>query len=329
MRPKSAGRESRAPAKSLPVDAWQWRQILLSKHAPKDPPTLRLVALVIEAHMSAERSEAWPSQATIAERAQISVRQTRRVLDQLEAEGWLMRTETRLPGQKWRLTKYSASVPLAVAVHVPLHAWQREDTSRAVSGNNGETPADSRGFASIRETREDIHMSPRSWEPEDIQMSSPSPKGKDTQMSAPSEAQDVQMSSRSRGNIAKPCETLPEGFDDRTSDADVRTSSAEGEDISAHKVRTFDADVRTSGCPTKSSSEEIIGSNHVKSSHEGALARTARVMTKNSDTESGELERKIRHLAAKGWPSDDIHKALQAQGATLDQVKQIATAQTL
>jgi hypothetical protein len=175
--------------------------------------------------MSSEQNVAWPSQATIARRAKMSVRQVGRILKTLEADGWLFRAipENRR-GHQWRLTTYRPAVPDAVSHHVRQHPWE---------SNPG-------------------------WKRADTQMSSPSGNGADTQMSSPPCEQPVD---KDEAHHVTPC---PSVTAEDISSTEVRTFGAEGEDIRRPKVRTFRANVRTSRCPTKSSSEVSIGRPHRK-----------------------------------------------------------------
>jgi DNA-binding MarR family transcriptional regulator len=130
------------------VDAWQWTQLILSEHAPSGQ-SHRLVLLAIAAHALASQTEAWPSQATIARRAQLSPRQVQRILPMLEAASWVLRSEVAATGQAWRRTVYHFVVPDGL----PLPARpQRRGDNYASSRSGGQRHP--RGV--------DVHMSPRS-----------------------------------------------------------------------------------------------------------------------------------------------------------------------
>jgi hypothetical protein len=94
------------------VLVWRWRHMLLSKHGPSEP-SHRLVALTISLYMSPNREGCWVGQKTIAERVHLSERQVRRVLDSLEASGWIFRkTLARgTPNQVKRMCFYFRRLP--------------------------------------------------------------------------------------------------------------------------------------------------------------------------------------------------------------------------
>jgi DNA-binding MarR family transcriptional regulator len=56
--------------------------------------TQKLV-LILLADWADETGLAWPKQSTLADKARLSIRHLRRVLDELEAEGYLRRVQTR------------------------------------------------------------------------------------------------------------------------------------------------------------------------------------------------------------------------------------------
>src|SRR5581483_1537725 len=188
---------------SCEVDHWQWQQMLLTEYGPSIE-SHRIVALVISMHMSKDRQEAWPSQETIARRAQLSLRQTRRFIEALEREGWICRAHKKRDGQRWRLTSYHPAVPLLLSSVVREHAWET-DTNRA-------------------DTQMSSPMSSPSGNAADIKTSARSREGADTQMSAVSSdngkvrtfADDV------RTSDAKGADISPHKV--RTFSVDVRTS---------------------------------------------------------------------------------------------------------
>ena len=107
---------------AVPVDKWQFSQLVLSSHGPESQ-SLRLVLLSIAAEISNSQSEAWPSQRRISERAQLSERQIKRLVKRGEELGWLARRWARKPGAAWRYTIYTLAVPNNLLSEVPEHPW--------------------------------------------------------------------------------------------------------------------------------------------------------------------------------------------------------------
>jgi len=128
------------------VDDWQWRQMILSPYGPPSPAA-RLVALTINAYMTGEKPYAYPSQSTVAQRVQLSVRQTGRVIKQLIADGWIdtMRKRRDGGGHNWKMTVYFPAVPDHLAEHVPERPWKSDRSfkrrDKAMSGPQREDVA--------------------------------------------------------------------------------------------------------------------------------------------------------------------------------------------
>jgi hypothetical protein len=198
----------------ISVTPWQWRQALTDRYAPA-APAARVVALVIEAHMSRSEARAWPGQTQIAARARLSERTVRRALDALDDAGWIKRTEEKRPGRRWKLTVYEPAVPATLAHTIKSHAG--DDVGADV-------PAKMAGAHEV-------------------------PSATTGQVSAST----GQMVGHDR----------PSAADDRPNNAEDRTrQSRKGPDSPAFS-------------PHKSSSEVSIGSTHMKSSPEGAVAPIA------------------------------------------------------
>lgn len=126
------------------VDWWQWRQLLLSKHGPSSP-SMRLILLSIPGETGNSQTQAWPSQETIAERAQMSVRQVKRLSKLAESNHWVRRKKAKKPGQVWRYTIYEFCVPPNLLDLIPSHAWEsdsqfkRGDTAMSPRAQQGDT----------------------------------------------------------------------------------------------------------------------------------------------------------------------------------------------
>jgi hypothetical protein len=301
-------------AECIDVDAYQWRKMLMSPHGPRSQ-NARLVALAIHMHMSGDNPEAWPSQELIAECSQVSVRQTRRLIEQLQSTGWLKVQLMRRAegGHNWKLSVYSPTVPAHLAEHVPPRPWEEDPTYR----------------------RTDTKRPTFTPEGPDTQMSAASPEGPDTQMSSPSTSGTPERSV-----------TRHEGADISDEGADILDPST------GHltpKVRTFSTKDRTSGCPTnsylnsegtkkESKKERAAGAAPVGESEilriiprprpeGGATAMTpceARpILRPDPPTDSPEDRiAKLRKLIASlpDWPDEQIRQSYPS--ATLEEVRQ-------
>jgi hypothetical protein len=104
-------------------DRWLWFQTIFSEVGPVSP-TARNVLGVVFAYTSNERSHVWPAQTTIAKRARLSTRQVRRVLERLEAEGWIYREIGNQTGKKWRTTVYWPTLP--AGLQVDERPWEKD-----------------------------------------------------------------------------------------------------------------------------------------------------------------------------------------------------------
>lgn len=120
------------------VDCWQWRQLLLSKHGPTSA-SMRLVLLSIPGETGSSQTQAWPSQETIAERAQISVRQAKRLLKDAELTDWVRRLKAKKSGKAWFYTVYEFCVPPNLLNLIPSHKFKQGDIAMALRAQQGDT----------------------------------------------------------------------------------------------------------------------------------------------------------------------------------------------
>ena len=120
----------------LPVDRWQWEQLIMSKHGPRST-SVRLALVAIAACASNSQTQAWPSQELVAERAGLSPRQVKRLLQDAESSGWVHRSMAHKPGQRWRYTVYDFTVPSELFEAIPAHPWEQDPKLRR--GATGDT----------------------------------------------------------------------------------------------------------------------------------------------------------------------------------------------
>jgi hypothetical protein len=129
-----------------PVDAWQWRKVLLSPHGPRKQ-NARLVAFAVARDVGGTQVDAYPSQKTIAANAQVSLRTAQRLLAELETDDWLVRGRGPKTDQGWALTLYQFTVPDHVEQFVPEHPWESDPTWER--GDKAVSPAVSNGGDTI------------------------------------------------------------------------------------------------------------------------------------------------------------------------------------
>lgn len=107
-----------------------------------------------------------------------------------------------------------------------------------------------------------------------------------------------------------------EGFRNCSSEgaADIQPPSCGQTDP---KVRTFSAEVRTPGCPTKSSSEDSIRSNHMKA--QPPSCRAARFEIDSQKARDERIRKALPHFP----PNDDTSVRMCVSGATLEDVRRV------
>jgi len=109
------------------VDAWQWRQMMLSEHGPPKE-NARLVALAVARDVGVSQRDAWPAQKTIARNAQVGLRTAQRLLTELAEQGWCVRGRGPTTGKGWALTAYTFTVPAHLEEFIPAHPWEDDPT---------------------------------------------------------------------------------------------------------------------------------------------------------------------------------------------------------
>jgi hypothetical protein len=238
------------PVERISVSPWQWRQALLDRHAPSEPAA-RVVALVVEAHMSRNEAVAWPSQQEIAARARLSERTVRRAIDALDKCGWIKRRLEKRPGRQWKLTIYEPAVPATLAHTIKSHA--------------GGVPVKLTGRQSGQALP--VNLTGRQPKPS-VPTRGPTIGGTAVGLGASSSGVSLGIqtgsSSARRVGDEKSATTGQPVRHDRTSGTDDRTSGTDD--------RPNGVDDRTQLCPTKSSSEAPIQSLQSKHSSEGGAA---------------------------------------------------------
>lgn len=230
-----------AAVPSLPVDIWRWRHMILSAYGPR-APSHRIVASVIGLYMSAARSDCWVGQRTIAERAQLSVRQVRRVIGALETSGWLRTRYSMRKGQAWRLTVYSRRLPTSLSHVDPRKASVPKDDERTEECDRRGTRdgCESQDNLASADVSTDGESPPRRFQGPDVQMTSRTSGSSESRTENGSFPLDVRRNSEGHS------EGLPESCCEART---VRTTGHSGADTSDEGHGHLGADVGSPGCP--------------------------------------------------------------------------------
>lgn len=99
--------------------------MIASERGPKEATT-RHVLLTLGLHANQAGENAWPSQAHLAMRTNLSERAVRGHLNKAWRAGWVQIYAKRPSGNGWRLHEYVASVPIELEESVPLRPWEED-----------------------------------------------------------------------------------------------------------------------------------------------------------------------------------------------------------
>lgn len=108
-----------------PCDKWQWLHLIASERGPREATT-RHVLHVLSLHMNQHGENAWPSQAHLAMRTDLSERAVRTHLAKARRAGWI-EVYTKFPkGHGWKLNEYQATVPDDMELDTPTRPWEED-----------------------------------------------------------------------------------------------------------------------------------------------------------------------------------------------------------
>lgn len=118
---------------------WDWRSYII--HYGPNNPTYRHLLLTLSCFMDSAGGSCFPSVETLVEATALTKPTVIKYLDEACKDGWILKSNLGLKGQKWRRNEYTASVPEKVVKeinHVPEKVVKQVNHVELEGGKTGD-----------------------------------------------------------------------------------------------------------------------------------------------------------------------------------------------